>query len=94
MSENTSRKIVDIVGLDRFYTNLKSYISGLLSTKQDSITDLDDDKLSELRESLGVPSTEYIISVFEELKDLISANKPDEAIAVLDQAILDLHKLQ
>lgn len=89
-----SNKIIDISGLGRFFENLKTYISGLLLTKQDSIADLDDTQLSELRESLGVPSTEYIISVFEELKGLISANKPDEAIAVLDQAILDLHKLK
>lgn len=37
--------------------------------------------------------SEYIVSVFEELKKLIQAGNVDSAIAVLDEAILDLHKL-
>ena len=35
----------------------------------------------------------YIVSVFEELKELIKANNPTGAVAVLDQAILDLSVL-
>ena len=37
-----------------------------------------------------LPSNEYIVSVFEELKALIKAGNTDGAIAVLDEAILDL----
>ena len=89
-----SNKIIDISSLGRFFDNLKTYISGLLSNKQDSISSLDESKILEIRESLGVPSNEYIISVFKELKQLIEENNATAAIAVLDKAILDLHKLQ
>lgn len=42
-------------------------------------------------DALGkLPSNEYIVSVFEELKALIEAGNTDGAIAVLDEAILDL----
>lgn len=37
-----SNKIVDITGLGRFFENIKTYISGLLKTKQDLIADLDE----------------------------------------------------
>jgi hypothetical protein len=37
-----------------------------------------------------LPSNEYIVSVFKELKALIEAGNTDGAIAVLDEAILDL----
>ena len=33
---------------------------------------------------------EFVVSIFEQLKALIEAGKTDEAIAVLDEAILDL----
>lgn len=42
-------------------------------------------------DALGkLPSNEYIVSVFEELKALIEAGNTDGAIAVLDEAMLDL----
>jgi hypothetical protein len=42
-------------------------------------------------DALGkLPSNEYIVSVFEELKALIKAGNTEGAIAVLDEAILDL----
>lgn len=42
-------------------------------------------------DALGkLPSNEYIVSVFEELKALIESGNTDGAIAVLDEAILDL----
>ena len=33
-----SNKIIDIPGLQRFYDNLKSYITELISKKQDTLT--------------------------------------------------------
>ena len=52
------------------------------------------------RQNIGAASVEevkellnYIVSVFEELKELIESSNPDGAIAVLDKAILDVSVL-
>ena len=87
-------KIVDITSLGRFFDNIKTYVSGLLLNKQDAIATLDDNQKTLIRENLGLPSNDYIVSVFEELKQLIENNNTTDAIAVLDKAILDMHKLQ
>lgn len=55
---------------------------------------LTDEQKNQVRENLGIPSVDYIISLFEELKTLINNNSASDAIAVLDKAILDMHKLQ
>jgi hypothetical protein len=55
---------------------------------------LSDEQKNQVRENLGIPSVDYIISLFEELKTLINNNSTSDAIAVLDKAILDMHKLQ
>ena len=88
-----SNKIVDITGLGRFFENIKTYISGLLKTKQDVITDLDENQKAVIRNSLNVPSNEQLNAIINELRQLIENNKFEETIAVLDKAILDLHKL-
>ena len=48
-----------------------------------------------IKEALGYTPADkdYVISVFEELKELIKNENTEGAIAVLDQAILDLSKL-
>lgn len=43
--------------------------------------------------SLNKADKNYVITVFEELKTLIQNGKTDSAIAVLDEAILDLTTL-
>lgn len=55
---------------------------------------LTEEQKNQVRENLGIPSVDYIISLFEELKTLINNNSTSDAIAVLDKAILDMHKLQ
>lgn len=55
---------------------------------------LTDEQKNQVRENIGIPSVDYIISLFEELKILINNNSASDAIAVLDKAILDMHKLQ
>lgn len=55
---------------------------------------LTDEQKNQVRENIGIPSVDYIISLFEELKTLINNNSASDAIAVLDKAILDMHKLQ
>ena len=55
---------------------------------------LTDEQKNQVRENIGVPSVDYIISLFEELKTLINNNSALDAVAVLDKAILDMHKLQ
>lgn len=55
---------------------------------------LTDEQKNQVRENLEIPSVDYIISLFEELKTLINNNSASDAIAVLDKAILDMHKLQ
>lgn len=65
-----------------------------IDNKQNTISDLDEDQKALIRGNLGLPSNEYIVSVFEELKQLIKNNNAAGAIAVLDKAILDMHKLQ
>ena len=54
---------------------------------------LTEEQKNQVRENLGIPSIEYVINLFEELRTLILNNTSD-AIAVLDKAILDMHKLQ
>lgn len=41
-------------------------------------------------ENLNLAGKEFVIDIFEQLKVLIADGKTDEAIAVLDAAILDL----
>lgn len=49
------------------------------------------EKINQLSgEIAGLPTKEYIVAVFNELKALIEAGNTDGAIAVLDSAILDL----
>lgn len=55
---------------------------------------LTEEQKEQVRENLGIPSTDYIISLFEQLKQMIEDNNASDAIAVLDKAILDMHKLQ
>ena len=55
---------------------------------------LTEEQKEQVRENLGIPSTDYIINLFEQLKSLIENNEQSNAIAVLDKAILDMHKLQ
>ena len=55
---------------------------------------LTEEQKNQVRENLGIPSTDYIISLFEQLKQMIENNNASDAIAVLDKAILDMHKLQ
>ena len=88
-----SNKIVDITGLGRFFENIKTYISGLLKTKQDLITDLDEAQKTAIRDSLNVPSNEQLNAIINELRQLIENNKFEETITILDKAILDMHKL-
>ena len=64
---------------------------------------LTEDQKIQARTNIGAASTddvdglskekadkEFVVSIFEQLKALIEAGKTDEAIAVLDEAILDL----
>lgn len=55
---------------------------------------LTEEQKNQVRENLGIPSMEYVLSLFEQLKQMIENNNASDAIAVLDSAILDLHKLQ
>lgn len=55
---------------------------------------LTEEQKKQVRENLGIPSVEYVLSLFEELRQMIQNNNPSDALAVLDQAILDMHKLQ
>ena len=55
---------------------------------------LTEEQKNQVRENLGIPSTDYIILLFEQLKQMIEDNNASDAIAVLDKAILDMHKLQ
>jgi hypothetical protein len=45
---------------------------------------------SQARQNIGAVSSDYVISVFEEIKELIKNGNTQQAIAVLDNAILDL----
>ena len=51
---------------------------------------LSDAQKNQARENIGAVSAEYVIRVFEELKALIKSGGAEEAVAVLDAAILDL----
>lgn len=52
--------------------------------------DFSEDEKLQARKNIGAVSKEYIVSVFEELKALIGAGDFENAIAILDNAILDL----
>jgi hypothetical protein len=62
-------------------------LSGFVSTTKQ---DFSDTQKSQARENIGAVGSDFVISVFEELKSLILNGKTDEAIAILDNAILDL----
>lgn len=49
-----------------------------------------DEQKAQARENIGAVSADYVIAVFEEIKALIKNGDPQGAIAVLDNAILDL----
>lgn len=67
-----SNKIVDITGLGRFFDNLKTYITGLLTTKQDIIEDLET-----LREGAALGAT----SIQDELVFVGTQEEYDAAYA-------------
>lgn len=77
-----SNKIVDITGLERFFENVKTYISGLLNAKQDLITDLDD-----IREgaSLGVSSSNILSNKVDkdDLSGYVTLEYFNEQIGIL-----------
>jgi hypothetical protein len=56
--------------------------------------ELTEEQKAQARENIGAVSTAYIISVFEELKAILEEESDvEDAIAVLDEAILDLSTL-
>lgn len=63
--------------------NLSAFVS---TTKQN----FSDTQKSQARENIGAVGSDFVISIFEELKSLILNGKTEEAIAILDSAILDL----
>lgn len=79
VGEETSEELDDV--------ETNTYVKYVVQT-------LTDEQKNQVRENLGIPSVDYIISLFEELKTLINNNSASDAIAVLDKAILDMHKLQ
>ena len=68
---------------------VSSVVNAVLYTTQS----LSDEQKTQARENIGAASSEYVVNVFEELKMLIQAGNTSEAIAVLDEAILDMAKL-
>ena len=65
-------------------------LSGFVSTTKQNFSDT---QKRQARENIGAVGSDLVISVFEELKSLILNGKTDEAIAILDHAILDLSTL-
>lgn len=63
--------------------DLSSYVSTL-------VQDFSEAQKEQARKNIGAVSAEYIVSVFEELKELIKNGNTGEVVAVLDKAILDL----
>lgn len=55
---------------------------------------LTEEQKNQVRENLDIPSMEYVLSLFEQLRQMIENNNASDAIAILDNAILDMHKLQ
>ena len=49
-----------------------------------------DEEKAQARTNIGAVSTEYVVEIFEELKKLISEMNIEGAIAILDEAILDM----
>lgn len=89
--KNAPNKNVNVQAIDTSETlddvETNTYIKYVAQT-------LTDEQKNQVRENIGIPSVDYIISLFEELKTLINNNSASDAIAVLDKAILDMHKLQ
>lgn len=65
-------------------------ISAFVSTTKQ---DFSEAQKSQARENIGAVGSDFVISIFEELKDLILNGDTQGAIAVLDNAILDLTTL-
>lgn len=62
-------------------------LSRYVATFNQSFTEVEK---SQARQNIGAVSADYVISVFEEIKELIKNGNTQQAIAVLDNAILDL----
>lgn len=87
------KRYASLGSLQAFKTNadnLYATKTELYETLKITAQTLTDEQKKQTRENIDAVSTEYVIGVFEELKVLISKLEIDEAIAVLDEAILDI----
>jgi hypothetical protein len=67
--------------------------SGVSSAVLYAAQELTEEQKAQARANIGAVSTAYVISVFEEIKATLEESDVEDAIAVLDEAILDLSTL-
>ena len=87
-----SNKIVDISGLERFFDNIKNYISGILSNKVDKVQGKDlstEDFTTELKSKLS-----QVNILAEDAKTTIDDINKDTYIKYVVQSLTDTQKEQ